>query len=117
MKRRRNRNRKKKLENEFHQIKFKIDVENVVVKALCILQAQISYLSKLQNHPPAPKHRGFLSHVQKHSADLCRSLYFDFKNVGINVWFDMEADRIDARGMIPGIHLYVFYHSGDQENF
>jgi len=44
-----------------------------------------------------------LSHVQRRSADLCRSLSYALKNDGINVWLDMQSGRRDEIGVIEGI--------------
>ena len=85
------------------------DVENVAAKALCILQRQKRYISKLMRKPPPIKHRGFLSHVQKHSADLCRSLFCGLKNNHISVWYNMTARKLDAWGMAHKIYTCNYF--------
>jgi len=63
----------------FKEVLNYADYDSVVGKTLSIIQEQEGYIFKLQSNPPATKHRGFLSHVQKDSADLCRSLFYALK--------------------------------------
>jgi len=79
------------------------DGEYAMAKALSLLQEQIPYLSKLQKDQSPIKHRGFLSHVQQNSADLCRSLFYALQLKRTSVWYDMTAGRLDSRGMADGI--------------
>jgi len=44
-----------------------------------------------------------LSHVQKLSADVCRSLSGSLQKDGIRTWYDKEMSRIDNVGMIKGV--------------
>merc|ERR1712060_427088 len=49
------------------------------------------------------KNDAFLSHVQKNSADLCRSIQRSLKDVKISSWYDMQAKRLDAYGMAEAV--------------
>jgi len=77
--------------------------EAVVANSLNLLHGQLQYLLKLQKNPPRIEHRGFLSHVQEHSSDLCRSLKYGLEKKQTSVWYDMTAGRLDALGMAKGI--------------
>jgi len=78
---------------------------SILTAALHLLHTQEDYISKLQIKPRKIQYWGFLSHVQIHSADLCRSLQYAIaaKNRKATVWFDMNAERLDARGMADGV--------------
>jgi len=45
----------------------------------------------------------FLSHVQKSSADLCGRLSDALSHSGLTPWFDMNASKLDTRGIIEGV--------------
>jgi len=51
----------------------------------------------------------FLSHVQQYAGDLCRILQLELRPIGINVWLDMIAERLDSRGMIEGVNLSTYF--------
>merc|ERR1719233_885586 len=85
------------------------DVDIVVAKALSLLKIQHNYINKLQREPPAIEHRGFLSHVQKYSADLCRCLVYGLEKKDTSVWHDMTAGRLDAIGMAHGVAICNYF--------
>jgi len=80
-------------------------VNSIVTDALDLLYVQLNYIKELQRKPLKVTHMGFLSHVQKNSGDLCRSLHLALiqKDKEAKVWYDMNAGRLDARGMADGI--------------
>jgi len=49
------------------------------------------------------KHDAFLSHAQKNSADLCRSIKRRLQDFKISAWYDMQAKRLDAIGMAEAV--------------
>jgi len=59
------------------------------------------FLKKLKS--PNTKWDGFLSHVQKASGDACRNIQGSCKKLGLELWFDKNADRLDNRGMADGV--------------
>jgi len=72
------------------------------MKAAQILRAESAYiLKKLKRRERVSDI--FLSHVQKHSADLCRNLKDCLEKQNISVWYDLTAGRLDAHGMIDGV--------------
>jgi len=92
--------------------------KGVTLAALKLVHEQLDFLKKVLSKNEKPNWKSgffknpfkkirvthtFLSHVQKDSADLCHLLYVELRNVGINVWYDMKAARLDAEGMIEGI--------------
>jgi len=89
----------------FNELIKLAESSSILTEALHLLHTQEDYISKLQIKPRKIQYWGFLSHVQIHSADLCRSLQYAItaKNKKATVWFDMNAERLDARGMADGI--------------
>jgi len=73
--------------------------------AVTLLEDQNSYILQLIANPkPATfKYDAFLSHVQKSSGDLCRSLLYALKEKKVRVWYDKAEKRLDAKGMVEGI--------------
>jgi len=61
------------------------EVNSVIAKALDLVHSQIEYINKLRREPPQIKNRGFLSHVQGNSADLCRSISHELKEKNVEV--------------------------------
>merc|ERR1719320_1545538 len=45
----------------------------------------------------------FISHVQKCSADLCGRLSDALSHAGLTSWYDMNASKLDTRGIIEGV--------------
>jgi len=45
----------------------------------------------------------FMSHVQKHSADVCGRIGVSLKKKGFSAWIDKEAERLDKHGMVDGV--------------
>lgn len=52
---------------------------------------------------PERKWDCFLSHAQKDSADICRSIKDSLETKGISTWLDKCADNTDNNGMVDGI--------------
>jgi len=52
---------------------------------------------------PERKWDCFLSHAQKDSADICRSMKDSLEAKGISTWLDKCADNTDNNGMVDGI--------------
>lgn len=77
------------------------------MSAIALVEGQSSYMLDLMGKSKPEKiihsKDAFLSHVQKYSMDLCRSLLLSLRNKEIEVWYDKEADRLDTRGMVEGI--------------
>jgi len=74
--------------------------------AMALVEEQKSYILELVAKPNVDANNNcsaFLSHVQKDSGDLCRSLYLSLKMRKVQVWYDKIADRLDSRGMVDGI--------------
>ena len=69
----------------FEELAREAKKNNVIYKALELLLAELSYIEKLQVKPLPLSFRGFLSHVQRNSADLCRSLYYGLEKKNIPV--------------------------------
>jgi len=74
---------------------------NEMLQAALLLESESAYI--IDNSASGKKWLGFLSHVQKDSADTCRSIMSDLKEKGISLWYDKEVNRIDKRGMINGV--------------
>merc|ERR1719193_2518811 len=58
----------------------------------------------------------FLSHVQKHSADVCGRIAERVKKLGVSFWLDKEATRVDTRGMVYGVinsRIFVVFLTTD----
>lgn len=94
-------------------------MDSSAFQALELLHAEISFIKELQIKPPSLSYRGFLSHVQRDSADLCRCFYYGLKEKSIRVWIDMDAGRLDVRGMASGIadsHYFVIIATKDYFN-
>jgi len=87
----------------FEKIVKLAEVDAIVLKALALFNMGASHIKKLKNNLSSPTWRGFLSHVQKDSADLCRSLFYGLKEKNTRVWLDMDAGRLDKRGITEGI--------------
>jgi len=47
--------------------------------------------------------QAFLPHVQKNSADLCRSIMKDLRDINISARYDMATSCLDAQGMAEGV--------------
>jgi len=78
--------------------------------ALALVEEQKMYILELINNKKTDaqsKYEAFLSHVQKDSADLCRSLWFALEKENVGIWYDKEAERLDSKGIVNGI----FYSS------
>jgi len=75
--------------------------ENEMLEAAILLESESTYI--IANSVSVGKWHGFLSHVQKDSADTCRSIRSDLKRKGVTLWYDKEVNRIDKRGMINGV--------------
>jgi hypothetical protein len=74
--------------------------------AMALVEEQKTYILELiknQKTGTNSNYEAFLSHVQKDSADLCRSIYLSLLMNDVKVWYDKEADRLDNRGMVEGI--------------
>jgi len=74
--------------------------------AMALVEEQKTYILELIAKPKVDANQNyaaFLSHVQKDSADLCRSIYLSLKSRKVQVWYDKTADRLDSRGMVDGI--------------
>jgi len=74
--------------------------------AMTLVEEQKSYISELIAKRKVDANNNcaaFLSHVQRDSADLCRSIYLSLKARNVQVWYDKTADRLDSRGMVDGI--------------
>lgn len=93
----------------FDEVMKFAEVNSVIAKAIGLLHEQRDHISTLQKDPPSTTHRGFLSHVQQHSSDLCRSLFYGLKEKKTKVWFDMDAGRLDAVGMANGIASSAYF--------
>jgi len=82
------------------------DVHPETKSAMALVEEQKSYISELIAKRKVNASNGcsaFLSHVQRNSADLCRSIYLSLKARNVQVWYDKTADRLDSRGMVDGI--------------
>lgn len=82
------------------------NVNKETKSSLALLEDQKTYILKLMAKSEGgtiEKYDAFLSHAQKDSADLCRSVYLALGNKNVKVWYDKEAHRLDNRGMIEGI--------------
>jgi len=93
----------------FEELSKLAQADDIVAKALSLLNEQLSYILKLREEPPTIKYRGFLSHVQHNSADLCRCLFYGLEKKHTSVWYDMTAGRLDARGMVEGIATCSYF--------
>jgi len=75
--------------------------KNEMLEAALLLESESAYI--IANSVAEVKWHGFLSHVQKDSADTCRSIRSDLEGKGVALWYDKEVNRIDKRGMINGV--------------
>jgi len=73
-----------------------------MIEAAKILQSEAHYILKRLGSP-LPKWDSFLSHVQKDASDVCRNIQESLSKVGVNIWYDKLADRVDNRGMTNGV--------------
>jgi len=89
--------------------------KGTTLAALQLVHGQASYLkqllikTKLEISTKQAACHTFFSHVQKYAGDLCRSLSLELGLIGIDVWYDMDAERLDSRGMIEGIHSSTYF--------
>ena len=72
------------------------------VKAAKMLEAESGYILKRIKSPDI-KWDNFLSHVQKISADVCRSIKDALGKDRITCWYDRNAARVDIYGMVDGV--------------
>jgi len=74
--------------------------------AISLLTEQKPYILELMGKSignSRDNYDAFLSHSQKDSSDLCRSIYLALGIKKAAVWYDKSADRVDGRGMVDGI--------------
>eukprot|EP00457_Paulinella_chromatophora_P002391 gb/GEZN01002395.1/.p1 GENE.gb/GEZN01002395.1/~~gb/GEZN01002395.1/.p1 ORF type:complete len:697 (-),score=45.66 gb/GEZN01002395.1/:359-2449(-) len=60
-------------------------------------------LEKFKSTMPKLAYDVFLSHVQAEGAQYCRALAMALQKQGCQAWYDKEASRLDAIGMLEGV--------------
>jgi len=73
-----------------------------MLQAAKIFQKEADYILKRLGSP-LTKWDSFLSHVQKDASDVCRNIQESLCKVGVTIWYDKLADRVDNRGMTDGV--------------
>jgi hypothetical protein len=82
-------------------------VDKISEEAIKMMVSQKKYILEIlagPKHDPNSSYDAFLSHVQKDSKDLCRSLYYATKEMKALVWYDKVAERLDLKGMVDGVN-------------
>jgi len=73
-----------------------------LVQSAGMLELESDYI--LQRIKSAAKrYDSFLSHVQKQSSDMCRNIMDNCMKLGLSMWYDKTADRLDMRGIVDSI--------------